>query len=95
MSVDGFLVPTFGGTPVVNREVANLYRQVTNDAYDLGTEEFVNLTPTLGLKNDTTVAQNLIFELEGYSKKHTYWDLGSILSSAQAWDVAGCTNPLI
>ena len=79
---DGYLIPTFGGTPVVNKQVAQLYREITNDAFDLGEEEFITVSPILALRNDTTVAQTMVFEFDGYGRAHTFFDMGSLMLSA-------------
>ena len=65
----------------MSREVADLYREISNDTYDLGREDYVVITPTLSLRNDATVAHNLELELDTHNKKHSFWDLNSMMLS--------------
>ena len=63
---------------MVTRAIAELYREVYNDAYDLGIEEYVAITPIIRLRNDVSVAQTLTFEFNRQNKQHTYWNMSSL-----------------
>ena len=75
----GFLIPPYGATPVVSRKISEVYHDgPLNNAYDLGAEEELMVLPTLPLRNEATVAQKVIFEIDARSRQHTFLDFSSV-----------------
>ena len=75
----GFLIPPYRATPVVSRKISEVYHDgPLNNAYDLGAEEELMVLPTLPLRNEATVAQKVIFEIDARSRQHTFFDFSSV-----------------
>lgn len=74
----GFLIPPYG-SPAVSRKLSEVYHDgPVNNVYDLGVEKELMVLPTLPLRNEATVAQKVIFEIDARSRQHTFLDFSSV-----------------
>jgi len=79
--MDGFLIPPFGSIPVIKRNVAEMYTGINNNAYDIGREQDIIIYPTLPIRNDTTVAQTVEFNIDTRESNQTIYNFNNMYLS--------------